>query len=250
MARLSLLFLLAVLLNGLVPTARASDDTTSQLWADYHAHYYQTATREWFADGGYRIQLQDVNWSQAYVRPSFRFHKYEKFDLYAGLGLFYTNNRGAPDQFEIRPWQGVLFRWPVFDALSFTHFIRFEQRFTVNQAGANTFALRWRYRLGTRIALKKAVSYQVFDPIFMPLSIEIFSDAGEQVDTFFGSRLRIDLGLGYIANDEWVGEFHLIIQDSRSGTDDTFSTTDFIFRFQVKHLIGSKDYRQKQDLPQ
>jgi hypothetical protein len=124
-----------------------------------------------------------------------------------------------------------------------------EERFSFTN-GSGEFALRFRYKLSTRIALKKAASGSPFEPLFMPISAELFADAGPKIDPLFGSRGRFDVGLGYIFSDDRVGELHLIVQASRSGVEEELDTTEYILRFQLKHLLGAKDYRKKSvDLP-
>jgi len=237
------------LLTTPVTAQEELDEVSSQIWADYHAHYYLNDRIEWYADTGLRTLTGNIDWSQAYARPSLRFHRYKAMDIHAGLGVFFTNNQGADDVLEIRPWQGVKFFWPKFKNISFANYFRLEQRLTFSSDNYE-FGLRGRYKLSTRIPIKKALHNEVFDPLFVPLSAELFSDFGQRVDPLFGSRLRLDAGLGYVVNDDWVFEFHFIAQLSRSGKTETLETTEYILRFQIKHLFSSKDYRkQRDDLP-
>jgi hypothetical protein len=232
------------------PPSAAQDETNLQLWADYHAHYYQSSQREWYADAGARVLPEDFSWAQVYARPSLRFHRRRSFDGHAGVGVSYTYNEDLANALELRPWQGIKFRWPVLNGLSFSHYFRFEQRFSFTD-GESELALRFRYKLSTRIALKRASAGRLLDPFFLPVSVEVFADAGPKIEPLFGSRGRFDIGLGYTMGDEWVGEFHFIVQASRSGLDAQLDTSEYILRFQVKHLIASRDYRLRQtDLPE
>jgi hypothetical protein len=192
---------------------------------------------------------EDFSWGQAYVRPSLRFHRRKAFDGHIGIGVFYTYIEEVSDELEIRPWQGVKFRWPILNGLTFSHYFRLEERFVFSD-GDSELALRFRYKLGTRLALKKATGARLLDSLYMPISVELFADAGPQIDPLFGSRARFDVGLGRAFNDDWIGEVHLIVQASRSGTDDHLHTTDYILRIQVKHLLAAKDYlKRNMDLP-
>jgi hypothetical protein len=233
----------------LAEMALAQGDANLQLWADYHSHYYRSEQKEWYADAGLRVLPEDFAWAQAYVRPSLRFHRRTAYDAHAGVGAFYTYNEGISDVLELRPWQGVKFRWPILTQLTFSHYFRLEERFSFS-GGRGEFALRFRYKLSTRIALRKAVVWSPFDPLFMPISVELFADAGPKVDPLFGSRGRFDIGLGYTFSDDWVGELHLIAQASRSGLEERLDTTEYILRLQLKHLFEAKDYRKRKvDLP-
>ena len=75
---------------------------------------------------------------------------------------------------------------------------------------------------------------------FVPLNVEFFTNA-ENLNERFANRMRIGMGLGHIFGREWVGEMHLIIQSSNTGTFE-FTTTDYIFRVQVKRLLSTRDY--------
>ena len=74
----------------------AQDDTTSQVWFDYHAHYFTSDEREIYGDAGARFQADETLWQQYYVRPSLRLHRRGGADLHAGVGLFGTRTEVAP----------------------------------------------------------------------------------------------------------------------------------------------------------
>ncbi len=224
--------------------AGAQDTSNLQVWADYTTHYYKSEQTEWYADGGIRTLPKDYSWHQVYVRPSLRFHRRKHFDGHAGLGVFYTYNESFSDALELRPWQGIKFRWPILTHLSFSHYFRLEERFNFTE-GENELAVRFRYKLSTRVALVRAAHENRLDPVFIPISAELFSDAGPKIDELFGSRARFDVGLGYVFNNNWVGELHLVIQSSRSGIEERLETSEYIIRFQLKHLLSAKDYRNR-----
>jgi hypothetical protein len=218
-----------------------ADDLGGQLWIDYHEHFYLSRDWEFYGDTGYRMPLGGFDWATVYARPSLRLHAPRKpAELRAGLGVFYTNNRDGSNQWEIRPWFGFLLKWPRVGPLTFSNYFRIEERmfYTVDDSdwSHNT---RLRYRLGTKIPLGKTTKEQYF---FIPISAEGFFDVGEETSDFFGDRLRLDAGLGYIFNYVWTAEFHAILQESRSSADEAFAATDLIFRFQIKRLWSAHDY--------
>ena len=253
--RLPLFLLLPIALFAIIAgpasIVRAQDGTTEQLWVDYHSHYFANESWEWYADGGGRVLAGEFSWAQIYVRPSLRYHRHKHFDVHVGLGTFYTYSEDIADVLEIRPWQGIKFRWPVVGKLVFSHYFRLEERlFFDTENWESSFVLRPRYKLSTRIPLKRAIRYAQFDPLYMPVSAEMFFDFGSTVEHLLRNQARFDIGLGYTFSDDWVGEFHFIIQRSQSGEATELTTSDFIFRFQIKHLRSSKDYRkQQEDLP-
>ena len=175
------------------------------------------------------------------MRPSFRYLSPKGWEAHAGLGLFYTENTSFFDVLEVRPWQGFWVKWPQLGKIAFSHYFRFEQRLLFDtDTWTLDSELRLRYKLGTKIPVTPLTTD---GRLFLPLSIELFSQP-EVVIEQVSNRLRIDAGLGYVFGELWVGEFHLIIQRSRSGLADKFRTADLIFRFELKRLVATRDYAE------
>ena len=106
---------------------------------------------------------------------------------------------------------GLKLRWPRLGPITFTHYGRIEYRGTwFTEDGSYADAGRLRYKLSTRIPLKLSRSGGGPDRLYFPISIDAFVDVGENVDAIFRSEGRLDVGLGYTANDSWVVEFHVI----------------------------------------
>ena len=78
------------------------------------------------------------------------------------------------------------------------------------------------------------------------LSTVFERNVGEDVTDQYASRLRIDGGVGYIFSWVWVTEFHVILQNSRSGDNQTFESDDLIFRLMVKRLWAAHDYMSQE----
>jgi len=230
---------------SLAGAAFAQDDVSTQLWADYHAHYYRGESMELYADSGLRFASSPDEFVRFYLRPSFRYHYSQLFRLHAGLGVFATDNIDAANTLEIRPWQGVKVRWPTLGPLVFNNLVRFEQRITF-ASGADDpgFQLRLRYQLGTNIPLMP-VPWKGF---FVPASIEWFWDAGDEMDQF-ADDLRLSAGVGYVVNEVWLVNCLLTIERSSSTVDSGFTTADIIFRFQLKQLLSKRDYRGRIEAP-
>ena len=226
-------------------SAMAQDDVSGQLWSDYHAHYYQTAKREFYGDTGLRFGGAPDKFFRAYARPSLRYHHTEKLRFLGGLGVFFTRNVDAPNTLEIRPWEGVRYKWPTVGPLTINNLVRFEQRITfASDNNDAAFQLRFRYKLGTSIPLMRVPS----KGFFVPVSVEWFWDLGDDVDRF-SDDLRLTGGLGYIVDETWIVNFVLTVERSRSSADRDFTTADFIFRFQVKQLLSKKDFRGRIEAP-
>jgi len=238
----------------LAPALARAGDTTTQIWTDYHLHYYRSENVEYYGDAGARFLSENSNWLKVYARPTLRFHNFHDFrrvDLHLGIGVFYTYQKNSPDVVEIRPWQGIRLQWPDLGLVTLTNYFRVEERFS-SEAGQHDYsaALRLRYRLGTMVPIKRAIHRHEFDPVYMPVSAEVFYDFGDQIDRFFRDEARFSAGLGYVWSNRWVFEFDFTYELSSSGETSDLSTDTCIFRLQVKHLLTGRDYRTtRADIP-
>jgi hypothetical protein len=225
--------------------AQAQDDTDVQLWADYHQHFFINPGWEFYGDGGFRTVTGGFEWQKLYMRPSLRYHPTRApVEGRGGLGLFYTHNDTTYNQGELRPWAGAFVKWPTIGALTFTSYFRLEGRFVWDSDDSSVDeALRFRYKLGTKIPFKNVLKLKYF---YTPLSIEWFQDVGPAIDELFADQFRFDAGAGYIFGHEWVGELHFIIQRSRATPSQQFSTNDFIFRLTIKRLWSTRDYMSQE----
>jgi hypothetical protein len=233
----------ALLLCVAWTTVVAGNNLTAQLWADYHAHFYQTEKIEYYGDNGIRFGGGDDKFVRLYVRPSLRYHYTERLRFLAGIGVFYTDNQNVANTLEIRPWQGVRFKWPTVGKLTFGNLVRLEERITFT-SGRSAFQLRLRYQLGTDISLTR-IPWQ---GLYIPASAELFWDAGDLVD-LYSDELRITSGLGYVINESWVMAFVIIVEASQSSLDKSLSATDIIFRFQLKQLLSTHDFEGRVEAP-
>jgi hypothetical protein len=225
--------------------AAAQDDVSEQLWLDYHEHFYFKPNWEFYGDGGFRTILANSDWQRLYVRPSVRFHSPKHpWEGRGGVGLFYTKDALDVNQLELRPWLGLRIRWPRFEPLTFSNYFRLEGRLIwETEDWELDETLRFRYQLGTRIPLELNRVQKYF---YLPVSAEWFTNLGRDVAESYSSELRLNAGLGYVFNYVWAGEFHFILQRSRSGKGLSFETTDLIFRFQVKRLWSALDYMERE----
>jgi len=236
----------------LIPIISFSQDeeevlVNNQIWFDYYHSYYFKEKLEFYGDASWRSIMPDFNWMMLTVRPGVRYHKNRWLDLQGGIGLFYTFQKGITNTFEIRPWQGVLIRWPHWHWLKLSHYFRLEERlsFTTEDWHAS-FALRARYRISTKIFVYRFSSY---NNIYIPIYAEFFGNIGKDVEEIFNNRTRLCIGVGYKANQVWTGEFHFVFQRSRTGQDDQLKTSDYLFQFKVRRFLKHKDVRY-QEMPE
>lgn len=235
------ILVLAALSSG----AAAQDDVDGQLWFDYHKHYYLDPVWEFYGDAGFRTVTKSWDWQKLYARPSIRYHT-PRFPVEGrgGIGLFYTGNDTTNNQLELRPFVGAFVKWPRIGSLVFTNYFRLETRFVWDTSDwTSKESLRFRYKLGTKIPLRRFTRLKYF---YVPLSAEWFEDVGPYITEVFADTWRFDIGLGYVFGGELVGEFNFVVQRSRTTPDQTLETNDFIFRFTVKRLWSTHDFMSQE----
>ncbi len=213
----------------------AADETDRQIWLDFYPHFYLSEKMEYYGDAGTRIQVSDFSWAQVYVRPSVRFHRTGHFELHGGLGLFYSYSEDQSNQLEVRPWEGVKLRWPDILGLTFTNYLRLEQRFVFDTQDNwdASFSLRLRYELSTKAFLS--------EKLFLPFYVELFEDVGPSVDERYVYRWRFGAGTGYVIDHIWTAEFVFTVQESRSGSDQAFSISNLLFQFKLRKYVENVD---------
>lgn len=211
------------------------DNTNHQLWIDFYPHFYINDKFEYYGDAGYRTMLQENIWHWVFARPSVRYHPKELIELHGGVGFFYTFNIKNVNRFEIRPWQGFLLKWPTWEKVSFKHYIRMEERVSfLTNNWSMSFSLRMRYKISTNIKLCRTCSEAFW---FIPIYAEAFFPINDDVVEFFRNRGRAGVGLGYNANKYWRFSVMLNWQSSRTGPDNEFSVSDYIYQVKIRKLF-------------
>ena len=149
-SRLGVTFVVAALVAWSPHTAiaqfQSEDEVSPQLWVDYNPAWQVGPRIDVFGDVSARTELGSQGWWRFVVRPSVRY-QFDRVQLSGGVGNFLTFNDVIADRWEIRPWQGGRFSWPL-GAVPFEHLVRLEERFDFNLRNWNSSnSLRIRYRL-------------------------------------------------------------------------------------------------------
>jgi len=215
----------------------------TQAWIDYYSYFYFKPTLQYYGDAGVRSDLQTWDWFMAYIRPSVRWKKHELWELHGGIGFFKTINVDTTNTFEIRPWQGLRVNWPGWKPVRFNHYIRIEERLNfITDNWTLEANLRFRYRLGANVLL---VTINEESKLTLPTYFELFWDVGEQISEQFSNRTRLGVGISYKMNEKWTFEFHFVAQNSRTGSDQEFATSDRLLQLKLRHFLFKKDYHSK-----
>jgi hypothetical protein len=139
----------AVLAAVAVHGAGAQSELGTQLWIDYNPSWSVDQAGVLFGDIGVRTDLEGWSWLGLVVRPGYGYRINRTVTIAGGVGSFYTAIDDFPNQWEIRPWQGIAISWPR-AGLPLEHYVRIEQRIALDTESwdART-SLRGRYRVYT-----------------------------------------------------------------------------------------------------
>jgi hypothetical protein len=229
-----------------VPAAgQDTGDTSNQFWFAYqyerrlgeHSRFSGSLGLEELLSSG--LLLGD--WSRLYLTGAASYDLTGYLRLAGGLGLYQTFQPEFENTFEVRLWQQATMYWPdvhgPWRRFVLTHRLKLEERFS--HATDWGLALRFRYRLATSIPLNTHdLETRSF---FLPLSVELFADVGEEVPEFFAATNRLSAGIGYVMSERWTLDLRYVRQSSRDTLTDTFDTTDHIIYFSARTSVRIKD---------
>jgi len=244
MLQFSRYILLTILIAASLPLMSQEEDETiisNQIWIDYYAYYYFKPKWEFYGDAGYRFIPKDFAWQTLHLRPSIRYIPQALWEVHGGIGLFQTFYKDEYNTFEIRPWQGVKIKWPSFEPVYFSHYVRLEERLLFPEGSPLEFNFRFRYRLATKI---NTYRFSNEDQIFITGYAELFADFGPKIQEVFRNRARFAAGIGYKTHKDWSFEFHFVGQHGRSGKDDQFNIASRLYQIKVRRHLFKKEYRE------
>jgi hypothetical protein len=209
---ITILIIISIATPVWVPPAHGAD---FQTWSDIATIY--RFGKGWRYDGDYGIRgvLSDSDFTLMYIRPSFRYRVKPWFTVHGGIRFFKTWFDDYDDTFEIGPWQGLRFTWPVIGRYAISHYFRLEERMIWETGGDRDFDfnLRGRYQLGFRTP-----NYEILfkNGVYLTGSLEAFWDLEESARDSIVDRIRYDLGVGTRISDAWRIQLHGILQDGRA----------------------------------
>jgi hypothetical protein len=227
----------------LVYAQSSSDDATQQIWTDYNPQWDLSESFTLYGALGYRTIIPD-SWTKLYFTAAVRyapeplFNLFNKLqhELHGELSFFYTFNEDSPNQIELRPVQGYKFRWPHFEQVKITHYLRLAERFffTLGESDFN-FELRGRYTLEA-IFHKAQHLVDFADGLYFPISIDFLIDLYSTES--FSNAIRITPGLGYSSeSDFWKIQFDVSYQYTDAAEAGSFTKNTIIYRLRFYQAI-------------
>lgn len=215
---------------------------TNQLWTDINFSYQLKERSSVLGDIGFR-SVSPHEWNRYVIRSAFG-HKLPnrilknlnlKKELIGGIGFFYTSNFGAPNRFEIRPFQGFRLDWPDRTKIRIRHYVKVEERFELTtDEWKNTFGVRLRYLAELTIRLQGDL-IKFNKGIYLPVSAELFWNL---IGTNqFNDHVRIGSGIGYSFSDRWSAELFTSYHYTRNTVEEDFTTNDIVYRIRAFYRI-------------
>lgn len=244
---LKVLILVSAMLASTNAFAQVRDH---QAWADLKLHYRINNDWDYYGDFGYRTIIKHEIWSRVHVNPSLRYSFSDMVDFHMGVGAYYEFLDEGPDRFEVRPWQGAKIHWPSTRQISFSHYLRLEERISYYtetwpnrwEAWDPSFSLRFRYKL----AGMWTIPGQGRNPMwFMPFGIEFFAPLVDRFEEYFSNKARAGFGIAFKASPNFEIDLLAHWQSSRKGPLSEFAASDFIYQLAIKTQLRSKIFNRR-----
>jgi Protein of unknown function (DUF2490) len=184
----------------------------------------------------YSTLANTPRWRAFDYTPTLEYSLDQTFDFMIGCTFSYTAQTDDYNTFEIRPFAGTRVNITPNRRLQSRVLLRFEQRNFLNLDTDEWEAvLRPRiraegiYPINNKSIFENKLWYCMADVELL------FSD--DDVEERFANRFRARIGVGYRLDQSSRFEFIYMNQQSKSGIDEDFSSSDNIFRFRYKHFL-------------
>lgn len=216
----------------------AHSQTNEQLWFEYMLNY--PFANSWNVElaGTYSTAFTSPRWRAFDVQVTPEYALSQNVDLMGALLVSNTFQNQSLETLEIRPMVGARFHFTPNRRILTRLLVRFEQRNFQNQeTGEWSESNRSRLRAEFLIPFNKPTMFSGDHLWYGLLDGEAFWVMNQDVEERFANRLRIRTGIGYRISYSFRVEFVYTLQKSRNTLEDSFSTTDHIFRVRVKHFL-------------
>lgn len=243
--KISFLLILCLALVNINAQEDAKKTVTKQLWLDFNPSYKVAERVTLYGSIGARTVFPHY-WSRYLITPSVKYdwprlimkNRPYKEALYAGLGIFFTDNKGLTNTLELRPLQGYSLTAPNRRWVQIKHFIRVEERFELQTDDwVNTFGLRLRYTASVTFRFNGDL-WQYGKGFYIPVSGEFFWNLIGTKQ--FNDKIRIVGGIGHEFASKWKAAFLFGYYLSKQDINEGFNTNDILFRFRVYYKIPRK----------
>ena len=98
---------------SIIALAKSGESSDFYTWSDIATIYKFSDNWRYDGDQGIRGLLSQSDFTLLYFRPSVRYRAKSWFTVHGGIRFFKTFFDDGDDTFEIGPWQGLRFVWPM-----------------------------------------------------------------------------------------------------------------------------------------
>ena len=208
-----------------------------QLWFEYMLNFPFANAFNLENTFTYSTLLNTPKWRAFDYSPTLEFALTNHIDLLAGGTLAYTNQVEDYDTFEGRLMIGTKIHFTPNKRILSRLQVRIEQR---NFKNLDTKTWETVYRPRARAELLIPINRKTYfeDKLWYGiLDAELLFAVDDDVQERFANRFRLRTGIGYRLSYSSRFEFLYMLQESKNGIDDSFESTDNIFRLRYKHYL-------------
>lgn len=210
-----------------------------QLWFEYMLNYPFANSFNLENAFTYSTLLNTPRWQALDYSPTVEYSINSNIDLSLGATFSYTNQTEDYNTFEVRPVLGTKIHFTPHKRVLTRLFLRLEQR-NIKNLDTDDWqtVVRPRARAEGLIPINKKTFFE--DNLWYGIVDAEWFFTIDDVDERFANRFRLRIGVGYRLNYSSRFEFVYMNQESKNGIDDSFYTSDNIFRFRYKHYLRKK----------
>jgi hypothetical protein len=236
MTRPSYLLALA-LICSVSPFRAPAQSQNQQVWFEYMLNYPFANSFNLENAFTYSELLTSPKWRSFDYSPTVEYSLTNRIDILAGGTLTYTNQFEDHDTFEGRLMIGTRIHFtPNMRILSRLQ-LRLEQR-NFKDLELDTWETVYRPRARAEFLIPITRKTYFEDKLWYGiLDSEFLFAVDEDVNERFANRFRLRIGIGYRLSYSSRFEFIYMLQESRSGLDESFESTDNVFRFRYKQYL-------------
>jgi hypothetical protein len=242
-----LIVLLSVLNGLMLPIDLRAQSPNTQLWYEVMMNYPFANSFNIENAFVYSTLLESPRWKAFDYSPTLEYSLSNSFDLITGATFSYTNQTDNYNTFEIRPMLGT--RWHITTRRILTRLqIRLEQR-NFKNLETKEWETTYRPRIRTELLIPiNKKTYYEDRLLYGILDAEALFAVEGDVEERFANRFRLRIGLGYRLNYNSRFEFIYMNQQSKSGIDEDFESSDNIFRFRINTFSEKRNPPKCRDL--
>jgi hypothetical protein len=229
---------MAVILCLASGTTTLAQSNNGQLWAEYMLNFPFANSFNLENAVVFSTAFTSPRWSSIDYTPTLTYSVLNWLDLVGALTLSYTNQTEDYNTFEVRPVLGTRVHFTPNRRFLLRTYLRLEQR---NFKNLDTKEWDRNYRPRARVEAIIPINRKSYyeDKLWYAIvDGELLFAPEDDVEERFANRYRIRAGIGYRLSKASRFEALFMLQGSRNGIDEEFTSTDNVIRLRYKQYIG------------